>query len=370
MSKYLLITLLFLSTLTAQSQIYLNWGVDTTGTETRKALSFYNSYVAAFKHKKIPEMSAYWPATELQQRNVPDQLMYGINMDPLYSQAYALTILYVKPTDKYVQIKTQYTYTDSLKHVATLCITNHYVAFNNDKKPYFISPLTMNSAIWNKKKVRNITFYYPPYHQFNQAKADSLCNRLIKLEKDWSLSPVQVRYYLADTYDELNMLRGFDYSILMGNKDKPSGMSDDKDNQVFCGGLGENYFHEVAHLYLNHLYPNSPLNEGLVVSMAGSMGHPVNWHLKRVNEYLEHHPEADLNKLDDFWYTDPYTNPGGAIQGMICSIVYLKDGVPGLKRLMHYTTLNDVFEKEFHVHAGQWNAYLRKNIKERAELSK
>jgi len=370
MKRYLPVLLLFLFTLNAKAQTYLNIGVDTTSADVQKALVFYNSYIAAFKHKKTPEMSAYWPAAELEQRKVPDQLLYGINMYPLYDQNYRATILYIKPTSKYIQIKTQFGYTDSLKNIITFCITNHYVAFDQAKKPYFINPLTLNAVGWHTKKVRNITFYYPSYHQFNQVRADSLCNRLAKLEKDWSLTPIQVRYYLADTYDELIKLKGFDLSILMGNLDRPSGMSDDQDNQVFCGGLGENYFHEVAHLYLNHLYPNSPLQEGLVVSMAGSMGHQVNWHLKRVNVYLQQHPKADLNQLEDFWYTDPYTNPGSAIDGMICNMVYKKDGITGLKRVMTYTSYQDIFEKEFHVAKGQWNTYLRKTIREQSEMAK
>ncbi|WP_158800043.1 hypothetical protein [Pedobacter sp. L105] len=369
MKRYVLILFFFLFAINSKAQIYLNMGaVDTSVVEVKQALVFYNSYFAAFKHRKLPEMSAYWSAEELQQRKVPDQLMYGINDYPLYGLGYTPTILYVRPGPKYIQIKTQFGYVDSLKNISTICITNHYVAFDQFKKPYFISALKINSASWKMKKVRNITFYYPAYHTFNTIRADSLCFQIAKLEKDWSLKPIQVRYYFADTNEELIKLRGFDYNILMGNRDKPSGMSDIRDNQVFCGGLGENYFHEVAHLYLNPLYPNSPLQEGLVVTMAGSMGHPLNWHLKRVNEYLQHHPEADLNKLDDFWYTDTYTNPGGAINAMICSMVFKKEGLTGLKRLMQYTTLKEIFEKELHVPDGHWNTYLRKNIQEQAAL--
>ena len=60
-------------------------------------------------------------------------------------------------------------------------------------------------------------------------------------------------------------------------------MAHDKDNQVFCAGLGGNYFHEVVHVHLNHLYSKSPLKEGLAAFYGGSMGRSINWHMKRVN---------------------------------------------------------------------------------------
>ena len=363
MAKHLLFFLLsLLFSASSYAQIYLNPGVDTSVNKVKIALKFYNKYVSGFKGKNLPDMSKYWSDSELKLRKIPDQITYALNDYPLYSLGYQKTILYIKPTNKYVQIKTQFSSADSLKRIMTMAITNHYINFDNHNNPQFINPITTGLSNWHTRTVRNVTFYYPTYHKFSLKTADSLINSIRKLEKEWSLKPIKVRYYFADSNDELYQLRGFDYALLMGNPSKPSGISDDKDNQVFCGGLGENYFHEVAHLYLNHLYPKSPIQEGLVTLYAGSMGHSLQWHLKRVNQYLLLHPDINLNKVDDFWYTDPYTNPGSAIQGLICSLVYKKDGVTGLKRLMAYTSYKDIFEKEFNTNDYYINDFLRKAI--------
>ena len=357
------LTLIFLLlALNSHAQIYLNPGVDTSFTEVKTALRFYNKYISEFNGKKLPDMKKYWPTNELELRKIPDQFIYAQNDYPLYSQGYRPTIIYIRPIERYVQIKTQFSLADSSKNIMTMAVTNHYIAFDSHHEPYFVNPITNNLLKWHNKKVRNITFHYPSYHIFNNNRAESLIASIKKLEAEWGLQPISIRYYLADDKDELYKLRGFDYALLMGNKKKPSGISDDKDNQVFCGGLGENYFHEVVHLYLNHLYPKSPIQEGLAVMYAGSMGHSVKWHLKRVNQYLINHPEADLSKLDNFWYTDPFTNPGSAIQGMICTMVYKKEGISGLKRLMQYPSYKDIFEKEFKVGTEQLNAFLRKII--------
>jgi hypothetical protein len=354
----------FLLALNSSAQIYINPGVDTTLKEVRVALPFYNSYMSGFKNKAIPNMARYWPESELNLRKVPDQSIYMFDDYPLYSQGYNQTIIYVRPTDKYVKFKIQLSSVDSLKHMMTMSIFNYYVAFDKQHQPYFINPLTVNLANWHINKVRNVTYYYPPYYHFNIEKAARLIKQIMSLEKVWGLQPINIRYYLTTDNDELYKLVGFDYALTMGNKLKPSGKSDGIDNQVYCSGWGEDYFHEIVHLYLNHLYPKSPLQEGLAVFYGGSMGHDIKWHLKRVNKYLLDHPNIDLTDINNFWYTDPYTNPGSAIQGMICKMAYQKGGFNGLKQLMTYTSFNEIFKQEFGIDKSQINAFLRKTISE------
>lgn len=347
------------------AQTYINPGVDTSSKEVQIALKFYNKYLASFNGKDLPDFSEFWSAGELAVRSIPDQQIYAINDNTLYSQGYKATIIYIKPQDNHIHFKTQFSaVNDAAGNIMTLAITNHYVDLNAKDGPKFINPFTKNLATWHSKKVRNITFFYPPQHKFNTKKADSLIGQVIKLENEWKLKPINIRYYFANTSDELQILRGFDFALPMGNRDKPSGISDDVDNQVFCAGLGENYFHEVVHFYLNRLYPKSPLKEGLAAFYGGSMGHNLNWHLKRVDAYLQAHKEADLNNVEDFWYPDAHTNPGSAIKALICQVVYDKGGVLGLQKLMTYTSLTEVFKQELKVTDGDLNLYLRRMIKE------
>lgn len=367
MIKTALSAILLLLSFKGSAQIYLNPGVDTSLQKVKTALHFYDDYLLSFKGKKLPDMAKYWPAVELTKRTVPDQLIYAIDdSSPLYASGYSTTILYARPTEKYVHFKTQFSYADSLKQVMTMAVINSYVGFNDKGRPYLINPLTINMTNWRTSSRGNVVFHYPPYHKFDAKRADSLIKEIGSLEKEWGLKPHAIQYYLANDHDELYRLKGFDFAVGMGNENKPSGKADEKDNQVFCGGLGENYFHEVVHLYLNRLFTDSPLQEGLAVFYGGSMGRPVKWHLKRVNQYLLAHPNVDLTDIDNFWYTDPYTNPGSAIQGMLCAMVYQKDGLAGLKRLMRYTSYTDIFEKEFHISKAQVNGFIRKMVREQA----
>ena len=341
----------------------INGGVDTLEKDVKSAIDFYRSYIQAMRHKDSIDYSKYWSADDCKKYKLPDQIYHIITSD---GSSYIMgkpTIIYIKPSKDYIHIKTLFADADSLGNSTVYLITNHYIKFDKNNKPFFGSSLDINGANWASKTVRNVTFHFPKIHEFNPKKADSLLTKIEKLEKDWGLIPINIQYYFADTKEEIDALRGCDYDIGLGNRDKPSGMSDDLDNMVFCAGWGENFFHEIVHLYLNHLYPKSPLKEGIAVYYGGSLGHELSWHIPRLNKYLNDHKEIDLSK-DDFWYMDNYTNPWSTIKGMLCLMVYKKDGINGLKRIMTYKSLDEILDKEFLVKSNDMNAFLRKAIAE------
>lgn len=366
MKKLILSTLTILySCFYAQAQVYINPGVDTTDVTNKKVLTFYNNYINAFKGKtKLPNYREYWSEQDCKRYKTPDPSVYGIGGDyPTYLMGERKTIHYIKPLkDGIYNIKMLGSWTDSLKNNALMYLTNQFVKIEKSGKMQFVQPIDVYKNDWKKRIVGQITYYFPKYHQFDEKKANELIRQIKNLEKQWGLSPKPISYFFADTYDEIQRLRGFDYTIGTGNADKPMGISNQQDNTVFCAGNGENYFHEVVHIYLNPLHPKSPLNEGLAVFYGGSLGKPLSWHLNRLKQYLKAHPEINLSNLEDFYYMDNYTNPGSAIQGMLCNIVYKKDGFSGLKRLMSYTSLNDIFEKELKLDLKNLNMQLRELI--------
>lgn len=92
------------------------------------------------------------------------------------------------------------------------------------------------------------------------------------------------------------------------------------------------------------------------------MGKSLQWHLSRLKIYLRQHPEVDLNKLDEFWYMDNHTNLNSTIKGILCWMAFEKGKIIGLRRIMSYTTMEELFLKEFNVKNDQWNSFLRTNI--------
>lgn len=357
---------IFIATVTnTTAQVRINNPIDPADTQTMAAVHFLETYLAEFdiarKATVLPDFSKYWPPEDCRRFRIPDRLLYAINSEiPTYMMG-SPKILYARPVGDLVHIKTMFTHTDTNGQQMVFSITNHYVKKWPNGHYYFINPMYFQQD-WKEATFNNIQYYFPSYHKWDKSRARQLYEAINKLEEEWKLQPIGIRYYFADTREEIEHLRGFDFTIAMGNRDKPSGISDDVDNVIYCWGLGENYLHEAVHIYINRLFPRSPLSEGLPVFYGGSLGHDLQWHLKRLNTYLQQHPEVNLDNLDDFYYMDNYTNPLSTIQGLLCFMANEKDGMAGLRRTMGYTSLAKLLEQEYGVKVGGWNAFFRAQV--------
>ena len=358
------ITIILTLTLTTKifgQNITINPGVDTTDKDINAVITLWSNYIKSNPSIDNIKNSVYWADTENNKYPKVDQLLYTFSG---YSTTYSMgrpTIIYVKPKEDFYEIRTLFGTSDSLKNISVLVITSVYAKKENGEYKLY-NALTVNSASWQTQKVSDVTFHFPAYHKFNSQNASTLIRSIDTLKKQWSLESIPIDYYFANTFEEIDHLRGIDYQMGMGNKDKPSGMSDITNNIVYCGGIGENYFHEVVHVYLNKLFPNSPLLEGLAVFYGGSMGQGLKWHLVRLNDYLKQHPELDLNEYEKFWFMDNFTNPKGTIQGLLCYIAYKNGGIEMLKELMAYDNFDTAIENVFKIKRNELNKFLREQI--------
>lgn len=348
----------------AVAQVRINNTVDTTDTQLTEAIRFMSSYLSGFAVRNgavtVPDMARYWPPDDCRRYQMPDRLLYAISTDiPTYILG-TPKILSARPIGDLVQIRTIFSHPDSTGLPLVMSITDHYVGKAANGHLYFVNPMYL--AEWTTKTYGHIEYHFPKGHKFDKARARKLAGEVEQLREVWGLQPIDIRYYFADTRDEVEHFRGFEFTLAMGNRDRPAGISDDADNEVYCWGLGEDYLHEVVHVYLNRLFPLSPLNEGLAVFYGGSMGHDLRWHLARLNTWLQQHPETDLNNMNDFYYMDHYTNPKSTIQGLLCLMAYEKGGLAAIRRTMGYHSFTQLLQQEYGVAANEWNTFLRKEI--------
>jgi hypothetical protein len=366
MIRFLILTGFFLLAIVQNcfgQTVGINPGVDTTDEDIKAVITLWTNYLKSKPTKDNIKDSPYWAESEKKNYPKVDQLLNAVSTDgSTYSMGYP-TILYVKPKKDFWEIKTVIgMFDDSSKSIEVIAITSVYAKKENGAYKLY-NALTVNSSEWQTQKLGSVTFHYPPAHTFDKEKAGKLLQSIDDLIKEWKLQPIPIDYYFADTYEEIEHLEGLDYCVGDGNKDKPRGRSDQETNTVFSGGLGENYFHEVAHIYLDRLFPNSPLTHGLVVFYGGSMGHDLKWHLARLDTYLDQHKEVDLSDPEHFWYTDNFTNPATTIDGLLCYMAYKKGGLEEVKKLLSYTDIYTAIEKEFGVKKDGLNTFLREQIK-------
>ena len=358
----LTIAVLFVcTTKTFGQHVAINLGVDTTDQDIKAVITLWINYLQTKPNRNSIKGSPFWSDAEQKKYPKVDQLLNALNSDiPTYSMGNP-TILYVKPKHDFFEIKTLFSSTDSLENVSVLCITSVFCKKENGQYKLY-NALTVNSKNWKLENTESVTFHFPESHAVDKNEANKLLKSINNLKKQWNLQTIPIDYYFADTYEEIQHVRGFEYAIGMGNKDKPSGMADVESKMVFAGGLGENYFHEVVHIYLNKLFPKSPLLEGLAVFYGGSLGHDLKWHLTRLNDHLNKHPEINLNDLENFRYMDNFTNPNSTILGLLIHISYQNGGCSNLKKLMSHEDLYTAIENEFGIKKEGLNNYLRQQI--------
>jgi hypothetical protein len=338
--------------------------IDTADKDIQSAIIFYENYLNEFNGQHLPTYSNYWSEDDCMRYNVPDFIVYSIDSDyPTYRFAEQRTIYYARKYSDFVHLKTLFTQVDSSKQITLYAITNHYIAIHDNlNRMHFISPLTINRNQFKKVVNRNITYHFPIEHVFNQQKSDSLLNKIETIEKAWGFQKIYLDYYFADNKDKVAMMKGLDYYLGM-DEASPSGMSFDKDRTIFCSGYGEGYLHEILHLYFNPLYIKSPVNHGLIYYLAGGIGHHFDWMIHRMNEYITKYPDTDLSQFESILTKDKMLHIDHTVTGLICKIVDEKEGVAGLKRLLTYSTMDELFLTEFKLQKKDWNGFLKQNFK-------
>lgn len=367
--KYKILIFILIFSQFTRGQVFTNY-VDNSNLNIKKAVDFYKQYLSEFKANSLPEYSKYWPKNDCERFTTPDPIVYSIASDyPAYNFGAKKTIFYAREYSDYIHLKTLMTQTDSLENIHVYAITNHYVSLNNKTDQiYFISPLKINSKLYKIKKKGNITYHFPKTHKFNKSKSNKLIKAIKKFETDWGFKPIKFDYYFTNTQDELGAMKGLEYFYGM-EQTFPSGMAFPEDKIIYCNSCGEDYLHEVLHLYLNPLYENSPINHGLIYYLGGSLGHNFDHLINKMNDYLMKYPDTNLSMFETLETKDITLHINHTVVGLICKIIDEKDGINGLKRLLKYKNFDLLFQNEFSIEKKDWDMFLKQNFKKYSDLN-
>lgn len=355
----IIFTLSFISN--AQNVSY-NHIVDTTNSETKKVMKLFEGYLAS--NPQNQQKSPFWNLQEQKKHKKYDFL--ESEFQPSLYMGLPVHVLSIKSKNEIHEIKAQFGFCKENGEPYVLAIANYFVKKENGSYKLY-NALTFNKKQWLCTNVGLVDFYYPKYHKFNFEKAEKLNNFIKNICNDLDVKPKSFEYYLADDFDEIQSLKGFDYYIGMGGETKPSGKA--AGDKVYCGGLGEFYPHEVFHVEIDEHYPNKHywVTEGMATFLGGSRGKDLQWHLKRTNEYLKKHPEINLNNLLDLVNLDEYTGYHYVLGGLIAKKIYEKGGWELIKTFMNSGKSDSEYYKAVETLLGirknDLNTYLREQLK-------
>ncbi len=362
---FILFLLLQTHFLSAKSlKLLMQPGVDTTDAQIKQVVELWRNYLASNPDSLYN--NPYWSANEKKEYKAFDFLRVGYQGNAIY-KGFTPLLLSVSPkANGYYEIKTAFI---SFNYQQELCVANVYAKKENGSYKLFNS-LPLKTKDWLKKTVGSITYHYSRDYKFNMSNAERMNTFANSLQKLYNLKPVKANFYIGKNLDELMKLDGLEFYMGMGNAFKSQGITDQGNNIIFSGGDGEYFPHEVVHIYLNPLFKNSNwiLQVGLAVYYGGSMGHPLEWHIKRMDKYLQLHPEINLDSIYSFRYMDNYTNPEAELGGFLCKLAFEKGGIKELKTLLSFgPNENDLYlavEKVFGIKRDDFNAFIRRKLSE------
>jgi len=347
-------------------KVSYNHLVNSTDVETKKVIELFENYL-----KSDPsdlKTSKYWNSAELKDHKKFDFL--ESEFQPSLYMGLPVHVLSIKSKDGLYAIKAQFSYCKEDGTPYVLAIVNYYAQRENNDFKLF-NALTINRATWKCSNVGLVDYYHPDYHKFNFKKAIKLNEFINDVAKNFDINPIPFEYYLADDYDEIQALKGIDYYIGMGGTSKPTGKA--TDDKVYCSGLGENYPHEVFHLQVDKNYPNKHfwVSEGIATFIGGSRGKELNWHIKRLNDYLSEHPEINLNNLLQLKNFDEFTSYHYALGGLIAKNIFEKGSWSMVRAFMNSGKTDEDYYSAIEQYLGiertDLNSYLRAQLKINAE---
>jgi hypothetical protein len=336
--------------------------VDSEDVETKEVMALFENYLASKPENK--QKNPYWnEAEQIEHKNFD---FLESEFQPSLYMGFPVHVLSIKFNDNFCEIKAQFSYCkeDGVPYV--LAIVNYLAKKENGKYKLYNS-LTFNKQKWNCTTVGFVDFYYPTYHKFDYEKAQKLNEFVVQTCNNFGVQPKPIEYYLADDYDEIQKLKGFDYYMGMGGLSLPSGKA--SDDKVYCGGLGEYYAHEVFHVQIDEHFPNKHfwVSEGVATLLGGSRGKDLHWHLKRTNTYLQKHPEIDLNDMLKLSNLDHQTSYHYVLGGLIAKKIMDQGGWSLLKKFMLSGKTDEDYYKAIEDFLGvkkiNLNEYIREQLK-------
>jgi len=349
-----------INTISAQ-QYTINFNVDTTNNEIKEITDIWHNYL-------LSNSKEYWKQDEVNTlKNFNIQNMPGILNPPLLNWKLNNRILSVSniSDNKYI-LKSAFFNND----LEIFAVTNVIVEkINNEfNLSNYIYEYTKN---WNIKERAHIKYIYTAAFKLKSAEVKSAEKFYKNLCEVFNIEPELITYFIAEDCDDIYTMLGYDFFISKGMGTE-CGYFESDNNFVFATKKGgANHYHEITH-FINTFYPkaNGLLLTGLSAYISGDKAHygkALEYHIKRIDNYLKEHPEIDLSNPFDFYFMDEETNPQYVIGALLCDIIIEKKDKEGLlkvfekydtdEELLNYLnkeilndneSLNDVLRERIH----------------------
>lgn len=352
---------LFLSNFLGAQQYTVNFNVDVNNnSDIEEITNVWHNYLRS-------NSKQYWKQDEVKAlENFNIQNMPGILNPPLLNWKLNNRILSVVniSNNKYI-LKSAFFNND----LEIFALTNVVVEKINAefKLSNYIYHYTQD---WNVKQKGNIKYIYNPSYKIANSEIKSAEQFYKKLCEVFNINSQQVTYFIAEDCDDIYTMLGYDFFISKGAGTE-CGYFESQNNFVFVTNKGgANHYHELTH-FINKFYPNA--NDLLLTGISAYIskdkahfGKPLEYHAKRIDNYLKANPEIDLSNPFDFYFMDEETNPQYVIGALLCDLIIERKGKNGLLETFKNHSTNeellDHLNKEILFENESLNGVLKERI--------
>ncbi|HRP61007.1 MAG TPA: hypothetical protein PK833_12095, partial [Vicingus sp.] len=178
----------------------------------------------------------------------------------------------------------------------------------------------------------------------------------------------QIKIIYGKNSKETEKIIGFDFNLMSSTNNPSSGVSDRINDLIIINGIAV-IFHETTHIYLNPLFTETPLSEGLATFYGGSMGISLSENIKFLNNYIQQHNEIDLYErlTESYFYIDNKHNPVYTLQGLLVQLAYDKGGISEMKKLLSFKNFDEIFKQYFKIKdQNSIDRFLKSELKRKA----
>lgn len=370
---FLTLFIALLSLSSSAQQFHINFGVDTLDEDKKQAAHLWMDYL----HSNPDSLydNVYWNFQEKLRYKRFDLLNAGGIVSPsLYAflKRYDNTVLSIQRLSKDTLLLRSMFYRPTSN--AILAITQ-ILAIQTAEGWKLGNYLPYHSRNWKVQTVGKIRYHYPPSYTFRPEQATKAHLFLQEMGRRFDSPYDSIDYYIAEDCDGIYRLRGYDFGFNMGNAGNCGFIDEANDLYFATATSGEFHQHELMHL-INKQYPKAHWLwlSGLAAYYGGENAHhgkPLIHHIKRVNEFLQKHPEIDLNKPTAFYQLDAATNPQYVIGALLCEKAFKEGGLPLMKTILVEDSkdssdevLQQQIAKKLKIKSGKLDTYLRQRIAE------
>jgi len=337
----------------------------------KEIIHLFKEYLKSetFRQKENP----YW---DFEGMNIPDDFLWPLGMYNLNDRTPPIQckIIGIFPVKyEYFALKSVFSHLDENNEIQIDNIITVYA--KKIKDGFKLSSSTQyHRKIWDKRIIDNVTYYIHPEHKFNEVEAKKMSKFNDSISSLFEIPPLKFDYFTSNYSREIVQVLGHDYMPRMYRPEQTGGIADINNNIIYAGNNSEYYPHELVHLYINEKannYRHFLIEEGIATLFGGSSGYSLEWHLRKLNEFLSENPEYNLDTIDKLKTDIPngeyLTDFRYVVGGLICKNIYDKEGMEGLFNAMESGRTNKDFYnlvlKKLDVKKENFGKYIKLEVK-------